>query len=429
MNIIQITPGAGGMYCGGCLRDNALVAALRKQGHSVLMVPLYLPLTLEDEDQSRGTPIFFSGINVYLDQKSSLFRKAPRWLHRLFTSPKLLKLAAGSAGKTRAEDLGGLTLSMLRGEEGHQARELDELIAWLKGNDRPDVISLSNALLVGMARRLKQELGVPIVCSLQGEDAFLDALPEEDRNQAWRIVSERAREVDRFIAPSRYFGNLMLARLGLRPDQLQVVQNGINLDGFGIQDSPCISPDAPPVLGYLARMCPEKGLGTLVDAFIALKQRGRITHLKLKVGGGRGPADEAFVNELRQRLKAHGVLGDVEFHPNLTREEKLAFLRSLTVFSVPALYGEAFGLYVIEALASGVPVAQPRHAAFPELIEATGGGVLCEPDCDSLTDAIEDLLLNPAKARQLGETGRKAVSEKFSVDRMAREFAAAVKDL
>jgi hypothetical protein len=81
MNIVQITPGAGSMYCGGCFRDNSLVAALRKQGHQTLMVPLYLPLTLDEPDQSAGTPIFFGGINVYLDQKSALFRKAPRWLH------------------------------------------------------------------------------------------------------------------------------------------------------------------------------------------------------------------------------------------------------------------------------------------------------------------------------------------------------------
>ena len=83
MNIVQITPGAGGMYCGGCFRDNALVAALRKQGHETLMVPLYLPLTLDEADQSAGTPTFFGGINVYLEQKSALFRKAPKWLHSL----------------------------------------------------------------------------------------------------------------------------------------------------------------------------------------------------------------------------------------------------------------------------------------------------------------------------------------------------------
>src|SRR5436189_2786665 len=191
MNIIQITPGAGGMYCGVWLRDNALVGSLRKQGHQVTMVPLYLPFTLDEEDQSAGTPIFFSGINVYLEQKSSFFRHAPEWLHRLLESPALLKWAAGKAARTRAEELGDLTISMLRGEEGNQARELDQLIDWLRTQPKPDVISLSNVLLIGLARKLKAELKVPIVCSLQGEDSFLNSLPDPFRGMAWGILSAR----------------------------------------------------------------------------------------------------------------------------------------------------------------------------------------------------------------------------------------------
>src|SRR6185436_17352562 len=194
------------MYCGNCFRDNAFVAEVRRLGHTALMVPLYLPMTLEEEDQSAGTPIFFGGISVYLAQKSSLFRHAPQWLHNLLAAPALLKRAAGAAAKTRASDLGELTLSMLRGEEGNQARELDELISWLKTQPPPEVICLSNALLAGLVRRLRTELRVPVVCLLQGEDAFLDALPAPHREAAWKTLSERASEVDLFIAPSRYFG-------------------------------------------------------------------------------------------------------------------------------------------------------------------------------------------------------------------------------
>jgi glycosyltransferase involved in cell wall biosynthesis len=168
-------------------------------------------------------------------------------------------------------------------------------------------------------------------------------------------------------------------------------------------------------------MCREKGLDTLVEAFLLLRQRGRVGNLKLRVGGSCGPADEAFVNSLRERLQASGLLDDVEFHPNLDRASKVAMLRSLSVFSVPALYGEAFGLYVIEALAAGVPVVQPRTAAFPELIEATGGGVLCAAgDAQALAEAVEELLLDPARARALGDAGRHAVTERFSAETMAQ---------
>jgi glycosyltransferase involved in cell wall biosynthesis len=428
------------MYCGGCLRDNALVMALRRLGHEALMVPLYLPLTLDETDQSAGTPIFFSGINVYLGQKAAIFRGAPGWLRDVLASPRLLQWAAGKAARTRAADLGELTLSMLRGEAGNQARDLQELIAWLKTQPKPDVLCLSNALLVGMARRLRSEVGAPVACALQGEDFFLDGLPETHRAACWRTLAERAADVDLFVAPSRYFGDLMRERLGLAADRVRVVHNGINLDGYqaakGDAQSKAQSPRPKvpgaevPALGYFARMCREKGLDTLVEAYLLLRKRGRAGNLRLRVGGSCGPADQAFVDGLRERLRAEGVLGEVEFHPNLDRAGKLAFLRSLSVFSVPARYGEAFGLYVIEALAAGVPVVQPRVAAFPELVEATGGGLLCpENDPQAQAEAIEELLLDPARARALGQAGQRAVFERFSAEAMARAMAQAYAEM
>lgn len=441
MNLVQITPGAGGMYCGNCFRDNALVAALRRRGHEVLMVPLYLPMTLDEESQAAGVPTFFGGINVYLQQQSAFFRRAPKWLHSLLDSPALLKLAAGRAAKTQAADVGELTLSMLRGEEGNQVRELDELVAWLKTQPRPDVVLLSNALLVGFTRKLKAELGCKVVCNLQGEDAYLDSMPSPLRERVWALLAERCRDCDLFIAPSRYFGDTMAKRLNLPADKVRVVFNGISLEGYGDKwqvagdTAASAAPLSPatshlsPTLGYFARMCREKGLDLLVETFIELKRRNAVPGLKLKVGGGCGPGDEPFVAQLKEHLRRAGCLDDVSFHPNLTREQKVAFLQSLTVFSVPALYGEGFGLYLIEALAAGVPVVQPRHAAFPELVEATGGGVIAEANAAALAAAIEALLLDPARLRTLGEAGRRAVGERFTVDRMAAEVAQAAGSL
>ena len=414
------------MYCGNCLRDNALVSEWRRQSHEVTMVPLYLPLTLDEEDQSVGTPIFFGGINVYLEQHSSLFRHSPRWLRHLLASRRLLQWAAGRATRTRPSEVGEIALSMLRGEEGRQARELDELIAWLKKHSHPDVICLSNALLMGMVRRLKSELETPVVCGLQAEDTFLDALPETQRTACWQLLAERAQDADMFIAPSRYFADLMSARLGLPGDRVSVVFNGINLEDY---PPPSESDRAArttehtaPVLGYFARLCKEKGLDTLVEAYIRIKRRERVPRLKLHVGGYCGPQDEPFVKEIRKQLAAAGYIGETAFFPNLSRAEKLDFLSALSVFSVPASYGEAFGLYVIEAMAAGVPVVQPRTAAFPELIAATDGGVLCEPgDPRALAEAIEQLLLDPQRARSLGRSGQRAAFERFNVEAMADE--------
>jgi glycosyltransferase involved in cell wall biosynthesis len=421
LRIVQLTPGAGKMFCGACLRDNALVHALRKLGHSVVMAPLYLPMTLDEDDQSSGTPLFYGGINVYLDQQSALFRNAPRWLHRLLASPTLLKLASGAAANTRAQDLGELTLSMLRGEEGNQARELDDLIAWLRV-EKPDAVCLSNVLLAGMARRIRKEVRVPVLCSLQGEDYFLDALSQAFRQAAWKTTAERAADIDVFIAPSRYFADLMAQRLNIPPDRMKVLANGINLDGY--DTAPRTDEPGPPVLGFFARMCLDKGLDQLVGAFIRLKKRDGLGNLKLRVGGSCGPSDQVLVDSLRGKLAAEGLLSDVEFFPNLSRAEKLNFLKSLSVFSVPAAWKEAFGLYIVESLAAGVPVVQPDHGAFSELIEFTGGGVLYPPEGEAaLADALASLLLAPKTAKAMGRTGRAVVFAQYNVETMARQMA------
>jgi glycosyltransferase involved in cell wall biosynthesis len=423
LRIVQLTPGAGKMFCGSCLRDNALVTALRQQGHSVVMAPMYLPLTLDEDDQTAGAPVFFSGINVFLDQQSALFRKSPAWLHRLLASPLLLKWAASAAGRTRAAELGELTLSMLRGEEGRQARELDDLVRWLR-LEKPQVVCLSNALLAGLARRIRAEARAPVICSLQGEDFFLDALPEPHRQAAWQVAAERAADIDLFVAPSAYFARLMGERLKIPPERMKVLPNGINLVGYEAAAPPG-EKTGPPVLGYFARMCREKGVDQLAGAFIRLKKRNGLADLKLRVGGSCGPADQVVVDDLRATLAANDVLGDVEFCPNLSRAAKQDFLRSLTVFSVPTRHPEAFGLYVVEALAAGVPVVQPDHGGFPELIAATGGGRLYPAhDEEALIDALEAMLRTPEQARAMGQAGRLAVRQHFTAEAMAGAFAA-----
>src|SRR5215203_3777761 len=90
MKIAFITAGAAGMYCGSCMKDNTLVAALNRLVHDALLIPTYTPIRTDEEDISQQR-VFFGGINVYLQQKSWLFRHTPRWLDRLFDLPRLLR--------------------------------------------------------------------------------------------------------------------------------------------------------------------------------------------------------------------------------------------------------------------------------------------------------------------------------------------------
>jgi glycosyltransferase involved in cell wall biosynthesis len=418
MRILQLTPGTGSFLCGSCLRDNALALALRRLGHDVIVAPLYLPFMLEGEQPDADAPVHMGGINMYLQQKLPWTRHLPRFVANWLDSPGLLRWAASRSNMTDAHGLGAMTLSMLRGEHGKQAAELEKLIEWAESLERPDVVLLSNVMLIGLARRVRDALGAPIFTTMQGEPPFLDSLDEPYRGRCWDTLSERARDLDGFIAVSRYTGDLMTRRLELDADKVHLVPNGIEPDGF----APGAEPPSAPTLGYLARMCPDKGLHTLVDAFLLVRDRGRVPGVRLRAAGVVLNEDKDYLREQEAKIRAAGATGDVELLANVPRDEKIRHLQGLTVMSVPATYGESFGLYVLEALACGVPVVQPRHAAFPELIEATGGGLLCEPDdAKSLADALEELLLDPARARALGDTGRRAVLENFTAERMARD--------
>jgi len=309
---------------------------------------------------------------------------------------------------------------MLQGEEGRQIKELNRLVDWLGMHDnKPDVVCLSNILLIGLARCIKQRLGVPVVCLLQDEDGFLDGLPSPYSEQAWQMLVERASEVNTFIAVSRYYADVMRQRLKLDPDRVKVAYTGISLDGYDV----CRAQPEVPTIGYLSQMCPAKGLDTLVHAFVSLKKNENLGHARLRITGGRSAGDKAFLNRLRRKLGSHGVHGDVEFLDEFDLKAKLAFLQTLSVLSVPEKLPVAYGLYVLEALAAGVPVVQPASGVFPELLEMTGGGALCEPNnAEALAAALEPLLLKSEHARQLGEQGRRAVHEKFNIEQTARDL-------
>ncbi len=418
MNILYIIAGTGNFYCGTCLRDHALARGLRDAGHDTTVVPLYLPLVTEAPVEGEG-PLFFGGINVYLQQISSVFRRTPDWVDAIFDSSALLRIAANSAGFTKPAALGELTVSTLKGQRGRQFKEVGKLIDWIATQAPPDVICLSNALLSGLSAPLSAAFGVPVVCSLQGEDSFINTLPQPYREQAWQLLRQSVADISAYVAVSRYYGAVMQAAVTIPSDKLIVVHNGIDLQGF----SDIVHSSYPPVIGYLAQMIPGKGLETLVDAFIRMHMQRPKSGLRLRIAGSLTPADRSFVDGLDRKLVEAECRDCVDFLPNINRDQKLEFLRSISVLSVPAVYGEAFGLYILEALAAGVPVVQPRHAAFPELIESTGGGVMYDAEGpDGLADALAALIADPERVRMLGERGRNVVMAQFGQDHMTKRF-------
>jgi glycosyltransferase involved in cell wall biosynthesis len=411
MRVAFLAAGAANMYCGSCIRDNRVVATLRARGRDVLLIPLYTPLRLDEPDVSTGR-VFYGGVNVYLQQKSALFRYTPWLLDRMFDSPGLIRRLSRRASAVRAEDLGELTVSMLRGEHGQQRKELNKLIVGLR-KLKPDLINLPDLMFVGIAGALKRALNVPIVCTLSGEDLFTSQLPEPHRSDSYRLIREGAQHIDRFLSITRYYARFASEHFGIPSKRVSVSPLGVPVD-----DQPPADPPPPLTIGYLARICPEKGLANLADAFIALRREGR--RCRLRIAGYLGPADQPYFDAVWDRLRSAGALDAVEHVGEVEFAEKQAFLRGVHVLSVPTVYHEAKGLYVLEALAAGTPVVQPNHGSFPELIEQTGGGILYDPDAPgALAAGLARVMDDTALRRGCGRRGYNAVRASFTSEHMA----------
>ncbi len=417
MKIAYIAAGAAGMYCGTCIHDNTLAAALQKKGHDVALIPTYTPIRTDEADVSIDR-VFYGGINVYLQQKSALFRHTPWMFDRLFDNLSLLNGLSRLSASTSAKDLGALTISVLQGEEGQQKKELAKLVKWLKDSYQPDLVQLTNSMFVGFAREMKKVLDVPILCALQGEDIFLEDLIEPYKSQALKLLQARAAEVDGYIAPCQYYTDFMADYLDIPPNKIDVVPLGLNLSEHGIGQKDLA--ETPFVIGYLARICPEKGLHLLVDAFHRLTNRFGTDNIQLKVAGYLGKKDEAYLEQLIKQINAWGLSEAFDYWGEVDRHQKIDFLNGLHVLSVPTTYKESKGLFILEALANGVPVIQPRHGTFPELIAATGGGILVDVESpDAIAEGISQLMTDRGYREQLGQRGKEAVHRGFSDDVMA----------
>ena len=416
MRITYITAGAGGMYCGSCIRDNALAARLTAAGHEVLLLPLYTPL-LTDEENVSSERLFYDGISVYLEEWVPLFRHTPWLLDRLWESPQLIRAVAGRAVQTEPESLGDLTVSVLEGTDGRQSKEIDKLVHWLRSQPRPDVVDISNSMLIALARPLKEALGAPVCCTLQGEDIFLSRLGEAHRKRCIELIAEHAQYVDRFVAVSDYCAERMCRFLGIPGAKIDVTPLGISVDGL---ESSARPERNGLTIGHFGRVAPEKGLHVLCEAYRRLREAGRIERASIKVAGYLSPGHRSYLDSILEQAREWGLDGDVSYHGKLDRDQKLEFLGSLDMLAVPAVYDDPKGLPLLEAMACGVPVIVPRRGTYTEFVERTGGGVLVQPDdVAALEAALERLAADRDHREELGRQGAAGVREHYTAEVMA----------
>lgn len=410
------------MYCGSCLHDNALAAALIANGCDVALIPLYTPIRTDEENVSIDR-VFFGGINVYLQEHFAPFRYLPRFLDRWLDWPWLIDRVSRGGIQVEADRLGSMTVSMLRGESGRQRKEIRRLVDWLAREERPQIVNFSNVLISGAAAAIKRRLNVPIAVTLQGDDLFLNDLKEPYKQQAFAEIARIAQGVDGFIVNTHYYADAMSRLLQIGREKFHIVPLGLNTRDFADNDE--VRRPTVPTVGYLARIAPEKGFHLLVEAFAKLKLMPGMELAKLRAAGWLGAADRGFFAQQQERLRQLGVADSFEYLGVVDRQGKHRFLQSLDLLSVPTTYRDPKGLFVLEALAAGTPVVQPNHGAFSELLGSTGGGVLVPPnDVDALAQALFELLTDDKKRHELALAGRKGVLERHAAPQMARATAA-----
>ena len=433
MNILSITAGAAGMYCGSCSRDNALAVELLARGHQVTLLPLYTPTNPDEANVSRKR-VLFGGISIYLQQYSSIFRRTPRFLDRLWDSPRVINAFASRSLSTDPSLLGDLTISMLEGDRGVLRKEFDKLLEWIADEPVPDVINLPNSLLIGLAGPLRRALQRPICCTLQGEDLFLDGLVEPYRARAIDLIRAQVGDVDHFLSVSDYYVPIMSKMLAIPKEKMSVVPLGINLDGYERLSSGELARRSRGEggfrVGYFARVAPEKGLHVLAESYKQLRARTPGTKIRLEAAGYIAPAQASYLDGIKRDLAKAGLADEFTYHGAVNRDGKLAFLQTLDVLSVPAPYDEPKGVFLLEAMGVGVPVVQPRRGAFTEIVEKTGGGVLVPPnDPTALADTLHSLWHDPARRDQLGRQGFEGVREHYSIERSTDRLMAVYESL
>jgi glycosyltransferase involved in cell wall biosynthesis len=429
MKVLHLSAGAGPMYCGSCLHSNTLAAALGRLGVEVLLVPVYTPLRT-DEESASSDRLAMGGINVYLQQAWGGLGWMPRFVRRLLDRPGLVRWLARRGTRTRPERLGPLCVSVLRGHEGRLREQVVELSAWLADQVRPDVIHLSNAMLAGLVPSLRTRCPVPVVCTLSGEDSFIEKLPPPFAAEARAVLRQRAAELDALIAMNRYYAGFMADYLAVPVERIHVIPPGLLLDGHrkpasGGQARPLNGPSTstfPRTIGYLGRICPDKGLHLLLEAMRPLAEDPGVPAFRVSAAGYLDPGDRPYLARLLAQTAAWGLSERFEYLGELDREAKIAFLQSLDVMTAPALVPESKGLSVLEAWANGVPAVLPAHGAFPEMVADTGGGLLFAPgSVQGLAAALGRMLREEPLADECGRRAHQAVHQRYGAERMARQ--------
>ncbi len=233
----------------------------------------------------------------------------------------------------------------------------------------------------------------------------------------WTAVLSRAH----LVAVSDYVAVAVRRRLKVQGSRLDVIPNAVDTEVFRPSD-PARRAAARQRLGLgaetqvvtsIGRMTPQKGQDVLLRAFALVRSRLPEARLLLVGDGIQRDTYQAVAQEL-------GLGSSVSFLG--VRPDIPEILGATDVFALPSLH-EGFGLVVIEALASGIPVVGTRTGPIPQILRDGDTGLLCEPgDASGLADALLSLLNDPERRCGMARRGREDAVARFSLPEMVRRL-------
>jgi len=210
-------------------------------------------------------------------------------------------------------------------------------------------------------------------------------------------------------------------RVGYR-GPVTVIPNGVDLDnnGAGPAEAERYWPDLKdrPVVLFMSRLSPEKGLDLLIPLWADLVKMQRFADAILMVAG---PDYRGYAKTVKMLIRRHQVESSVRMIGMLQGQEKLALLRRADVFVLPS-YSESFGIVVPEALACGTPVVTTTGTPWRRL-ETVGAGRWVAPTKPELAAALLELLdMTPSQRDVMGRRGRTLIAAEHSWDEIAVRF-------
>ena len=262
------------------------------------------------------------------------------------------------------------------------------------GEPKPDLVHISNALLLGVAGEIPRVAQLPIVCSLQDEDTWVDAMDPVWRERCWNIIAEKARDVDLFIAVSKWYAEK--SQRAPHPDRAHArCAVGDRMRRARTRATRRRSARARLLV---AHSTPISVSPELVDAFIELKKHPRLATLKLRATGGRHQRRPRLCRSHHAKARPYGVHQDIEIVEDF-RQVGAASVHPFAHRAVrpPRRKGEAFGLFIVERVRAACPSCSRTPGPFAKWSKLTGGGIVYDGPADksALVESLKKVLLDP----------------------------------